>query len=96
MEIKPNHRGFNVGNFKDAEGNECYLKESCLSGGPYIRVGAKEIGLKHFVAYKGWTDVDTSLRMDEHWVANNTMLLTQEMVKNLLPALTKFAETGEL
>lgn len=96
MKIAPNHRGFNVGNFKDAEGNECYLKESCFSGGPFIRVGTKELDLQHFVAGVGFTKVDTKFRMEEHWVANNTMLLTQEMVKNLLPALTKFAKTGEL
>jgi hypothetical protein len=96
MNIVPNQRGFNVGNFKDAEGNECYLKESCFSGGPFIRIGTKELGLQHFVAGVGFTEIDTTFRMDDHWVANNSILLTPEMVKNLLPALTKFAETGEL
>jgi Holliday junction resolvase len=34
--------------------------------------------------------------LEEHYSANNRMHLTQEQVRDLLPFLQKFAETGEL
>jgi hypothetical protein len=34
--------------------------------------------------------------IEEHYVANNRMELTQEQVKNLLPILIKFVQTGEI
>jgi hypothetical protein len=34
--------------------------------------------------------------LDDHYSANNRMHLTQDQVRDLLPFLKKFAETGEL
>jgi hypothetical protein len=79
MKKETDHRGFINGKFKDVDGVECWIKESCL--GPYIRLGAIDIGLKHFVANRGWEDVDTTFKMDEHYVANTSMLLSQKIVK---------------
>jgi hypothetical protein len=61
-----------------------------------IWLGAKDIGLQHFKAYQGWRDVELVDTIEEHYVANNRMHLTQSQVKALLPALQKFAETGSL
>lgn len=97
MERSTTSRGFGLIEFKDRNGVECTIQESseCYKEG-LIWFGAKDIGLKHFKAYKGWKDVELVNTIEEHYVANNRMHLTQSQVKELLPILMHFAETGEL
>lgn|SRR5574343_22227 len=97
MEKSTTGRGFALRTFKDANGIECTIqKSSALRDEGLIWLGASEIGLKHFKAYEGWKDVELVNTIEEHYVANNRMHLTQSQVKELLPVLAHFAETGEL
>lgn len=86
-------RGFDVITFTDFYDKECTIQESSLATDNAIWLGAAEIGLRHFKEGQGWTPVDLS---GEHYVANNRMHLTQDQVREMLPFLQKFAETGEL
>lgn len=61
-----------------------------------IWLGANEIGLKHFITGKGWSDIPTPFQMDDHWIANTRMHLTRDQVAALLPILQRFVETGEI
>ena len=95
MEQSVTGRGFGIITFKDANGVECTVQESsaCRDEG-LIWLGAKDIGLQHFKAYEGWKDVELVNTIEEHYVANNRMHLTQSQVKELLPILKRFAKTG--
>jgi hypothetical protein len=97
MEKTTTCRGFGLIEFKDRNGVECTIQESseCYKEG-LIWFGAKDIGLQHFKAYEGWKDVELVNTIQEHYVANNRMHLTQSQVKELLPVLKRFAKTGSL
>lgn len=97
MEISTTSRGFGLLEFKDANGIECTLQESsaCRDEG-LIWLGAKDIGLQHFKAYEGWKNVELVDTIEEHYVANNRMHLTQSQVQKLLPILKRFAKTGSI
>lgn len=97
MEFSSTSRGFGLLEFKDANGIECTLQESsaCRDEG-LIWLGAKDIGLQHFKAYEGWKDVELVNTIEEHYVANNRMHLTQSQVQKLLPILKRFAKTGSI
>jgi len=99
MEIKKTIRCFAVAEFSDAKGTPCSIQESS-GDGPAIWFGAKQIGLKEFVANRvpAWKEISKCDESDirHHHVANNRILLTQEIVKELLPILQRFAETGNL
>lgn len=96
MEINKTDRGFKIAKFTDENGVECSVQKSSLATEDCIWLGANEIGLKEFVAYRGWKDVPTPFTMQHHYSANNRMHLSREQVKALLPLLTHFVETGEL
>lgn len=90
-------RGFAYINFKDAYGTECNIQKSSLATEDAIWIGAKDIGLKKFIPYQGWQDVE--IKSDPHgisYVANNRMHLTRDDVAALLPILQRFVETGDL
>lgn len=90
-------RGFNYVDFKDANGTICNIQESSAVRGEYlIWFGAENIGLKHFKAHEGWTDVELINTMEEHYVANNRTHLTQSQVAELLPILEEFVKTGKV
>ena len=97
MKIKKTARGFSYSEFTDHYGVPCSIKKSSLATEDAIWLGCDEIGLKRFVPGKGCQDVQ--LEQDPEGVrhtANTQMHLTRKMVRDLLPVLTKFAETGEL
>lgn len=89
-------RGFSILEFYDRCGNKCSLQKSSLATEDCIWLGCDNIGLMHFKAGKGWTEINFTNTIEEHFIANTRMELTQENVKKLLPYLIKFAETGEL
>lgn len=92
-------RGFNIVYFKDANGVLCTLqRSSIMCDEAHIWLGAKEIGLKHLAIGKenSWQDVSTASTDEDHYTANNRMHLTQAQVRELLPVLSHFAETGEI
>ena len=99
MKMNKTHtnRGFGKIEFTDRYGVKCSIQESSLASAEgHIWFGANDIGLKHFKAYEGWKDVELVNTLEEHYVANNQMHLSQSMVRELLPILQKFADTGEL
>lgn len=90
-------RGFALHEFTDLYGVECRLQKSSLATDDAIWLGAKDIGLKRFVPYQGWSDVE--LEMDPlgvNHIANTSMHLNREQVAALLPLLQGFVETGDL
>jgi len=89
------NRGFGYYEFFDKGKTVCTLQKSS-SVIDAIWLGAKEIGLQHFKAGEGWSKIELVSTVEEHYVANNRMELTQEQVKVLLPILIKFVQTGEI
>lgn len=93
-----NDRGFLRGEFVDAYGKRCSIQESSIMADEgHIWLGCNDIELKRFEPGKGWSDVP--LQMDAHGImhqANTRMHLSQQMVRDLLPLLQHFAETGTL
>jgi hypothetical protein len=86
-------RGFKHIAFTDVDGTACHVLESSNAEQACIRIGAKDIGLKRLVYGSGWVPIplDTGIH-----VANTTMHLSRDMIKELLPVLQHFAETDEL
>lgn len=92
MKIDKTNRGFGVIDFTDCYGTECSLQESSLATESAIWLGCNEANPRVCIPNKGWTPVE----MPEGYIANTRMHLTQEQVRELLPHLIKFVETGEL
>lgn len=97
MEKKHTNRGFGYYEFNDRYGEKCSLQSSSLAtesaiwfgiddANPQILASKVQEGGTGWVKYPIPKDVLLSTRMH----------LTQDQVKDLLPILTKFAETGEL
>ena len=98
IELDSTQRGFAIGEFKDAYGTECVIQQSS-SVEPRIWLGAKKLEVKEFVAFRepeAWVTLEFENTMEHHFVGNERMHLSQENVKQLLPLLQRFAETGEL
>lgn len=97
--MEKTERGFGISKFTDANGVECSLQESSAAREEsLIWLGCNQIGLQRFEPGVGWSDVQL-----EHnppygilHTANTRMHLTQSQVRELLPALTYFAENGVL
>lgn len=97
MDIGQTQRGFAIGHFTDHYGIPCSIQKSSIADVSCIWFGADEIGLKRFEPGGGWTDIElVNVPLGVTHQANTRMHLTQEQVKELLPVLTHFAETGEL
>lgn len=99
MKTEPTNRGFQRGQFTDAYGVACSIQESSIAADEgHIWLGCNDIGLKRFEPGKGWSDVP--LQDDVPYgithTANTRMHLSQSMVRELLPLLQHFAETGDL
>lgn len=99
LEFDKTQRGFAIGEFTDRNGVKCSLQESSeMYDEGLIWLGCNDIELKRFVPGEGWSDVPLE-HNPPHGIchsANTRMHLTQSMVRELLPALQYFAETGEL
>ena len=91
-------RGFAVYTFRDGNGEECSLQKSSAAENDFIWLGCDDIGLKRFMPGKSWEPVPTE---DDpvtgvSWIANTRMHLTREQVAELIPALQRFVDTGDL
>ena len=96
-------RGFALMQFKDRYGSECSLQESSLATesciwfgvdkpSPHILVSdAKRLGLP-YEGESGWC----AFKIPSEVSITTRMHLTQDQVKELLPHLIRFSETGEL
>ncbi len=99
MDTHQTNRGFLVGEFTDANGETCTIQESSAARDEgLVWLGCKEIGLKKFIPYQGWSDVvlENGAPDGVTHTANNRMHLTQSQVAALLPTLEYFVEHGHL
>jgi hypothetical protein len=73
-------------------------ESSIVADEGHLWLGCSEIGLKKFTPYQGWENV--TLEHDPPngitHIANTRMHLSQSQVRDMLPALTYFAERGVL
>jgi hypothetical protein len=90
MDIKKTNRGFDFTEFKDRNDNECSLQKSSIATEDCIWLGVSDPKVQ--VCDNGWRDVE----LPEGTLISSRMHLTREQVKELLPYLQKFVETGEL
>jgi len=97
MEIKHNQCGFAYVEFVDRYNNKCSLEKSTLAFEDCIWLGCDEIGLKK-IDHQGWQYVVLNDDADAgiYYIANNRMHLTQDNVRELIPILQKFLDTGNL
>lgn len=103
MELTKTQRGFALVEFTDRYGMKCSLQKSSLATEDAIWFGlddpapkimasdAVKLGLPT-TETTGWI----SYHIPEDVLISTRMHLSQEMVKELLPILQKFADTGEL
>jgi hypothetical protein len=107
MKLNKNVRGFDTASFKDRYGHECSLQMSSLATEDCIWLGINDP--KPQIMSSDATRMGLRKRtFDEHdngWVPfeipkevliSTRMHLTRKQVKQLLPFLQKFAETGNL
>ena len=85
-------RGFDIECFTDRSGYECSLQKSSLAFEDCIWFGVDKPYVKVCKKGEGWQDVP----LPEGSSIYGRMHLTQEQVKELLPYLQSFVETGEL
>ncbi|OCP21948.1 MULTISPECIES: hypothetical protein [unclassified Ensifer] len=92
LKFETTQRGFAVATFTDRYGEECSLQASSLATEAAIWFGIDNPKVQVCVPGEGWKDVP----VPHGSVISSRMHLTQDQVKALLPALTLFAETGDL
>ena len=101
--MQKTHRGFAYSEFTDRYGVKCSIQKSSLATDDAIWLGVDDASPK-ILASKA---VELGIKTDETtgWVSypipkdvmlTTRMHLTQEMVRDLLPALQRFVDTGEL
>lgn len=93
MELSTTDGGL-IGKFKDRYGNQCSIQKSNLGTEDAIWFGIDSPKLRVFEtpSLGKYMLVD----MPANFSVDTRMHLTKDQIKELLPILTKFAETGEL
>ena len=94
MEVKKTQRGYNIVNFTDSQRLECKLQKSSIADENRIWFGIKNPRLTIYQDEKKGKYM--TVKMPDNWDVDSYMHLNQEQVKEILPALIKFANTGEL
>jgi hypothetical protein len=107
IKIKKNRRNFETGKFIDRNGYECSIQKSSLANEDCIWLGiddpkpqlmssdATRMGLRQKTFDEndnGWVKFE----IPKEVLLTTHMHLTRKQVKELLPLLQKFVETGEL
>ena len=92
MEVKYTERGFEIIEFNDRYGERCTLQKSSLATEDAIWFGINDVRVKRLIPGQGWQDVTLPPGSEVF----SRMHLTQDQVKELLPHLQRFAETGDL
>lgn len=96
-------RGFRIAEFEDTYGNKCSLQESSSAMEAKIWLGVNEANPQIMVSEAkkhglepegdcGWMKYPVPKEV----LMNTRMHLNQKQVRELLPYLQKFADTGEL
>ena len=91
MELSKTDRGFSIYEFTDRYGAKCSLQKSSLATEDAIWFGVDDAN-PQIMSDNGWV----KFYIPENVLLSTRMHLTQDMVIQLLPALQKFARTGEL
>ena len=103
MKLEKNQRGFYNGTFTDENGNICSIQKSSLAFEDCIWLGidkvkaqimavdSKKLGFK-CDSDRGWIAYD--IPKEVHIFTR--MHLTRDQVKELLPTLQKFVDTGDI
>ena len=103
MEIERTQRGFSLLKFKDSYNNPCSLQKSSAMSDDYIWLGVDDLNPQIMALDAPRFGIQTT--QDCGWVPYpipkevcmwNRMHLSREQVKELLPHLQRFVETGEL
>lgn len=92
MKVKRTQRGFRLVEFIDRYGAKCSLQKSSIATEDCVWLGPDEANPQILVAGQGWKPIP----LPEDAVCHTRMHLTQKQVKDLLPHLKKFVETGEI
>ena len=85
-------RGFDLMEFNDRYNKKCSLQKSSLASEDCIWLGIDDANPRILVEGFGWQKIEA----DKDILYDTRMHLTREQVKDLLPVLTKFVETGEI
>ncbi len=97
MEKEKTERGFSKGKFKDRDGMQCSIQESSIAAEACIWLGASKIEIQIGYPWREISEEDIKSRFNAtEIVGNNRMHLNRKQVKELLPLLINFVETGEL
>ena len=97
MQDEKTQRGFDITNFKDRYGAGCSLQKSSLAFEECIWLGVDYANPLLLANKEHDTDkVWIKYPIPDEVILTTRMHLTQDMVKELLPYLQKFAETGEI
>jgi hypothetical protein len=91
LTVDQTERGFNRFYFMDRYNVTCSLQMSSLASEAAIWLGCDDPEPRILVPNEGWQPV-----VIPGLVTNTRMHLTQDQVRELLPFLTRFAETGEI
>lgn len=89
-EIKYNQRGFAYIEFEDTHGNQCSLQKSSAALYDAIWFGIADPEINVMID-GGWK----RLAIPEGAVVNSRMHITQKQLREILPLLQHFADTGE-
>jgi len=92
MKAGKTERGFARIDFRDEYGHACSLQKSSLASQHAIWFGPNQPEPVFLVPGEGWKPYP----LPESVQCHTRMHLTQEQVKELLPYLQRFVETGEL
>lgn len=91
MKLEPTNRGFLKGEFIDEYGERCSIQKSSLATEECIWLGVNKV-IPQVMGPAGWQPVP----LPPGATTSARMHLNQQMVKDLLPLLQHFAETGDL
>lgn len=92
MQVDQTFRGFDRIEFKDFYDTECSLQKSSLATEDAIWLGVNDAKPKVLIPGKGWIDMS----VPDDAFTSTRMHLTREQVRELLPHLINFVETGAI
>lgn len=96
IKMRRTQRGFAKGQFVDRYGAQCSIQKSSLADEAAIWIGVDDPQPKVLVPGKGFQPVDLKVLVQGELSIHTRMHLTVDMVRQLLPLLQHFADTGEL
>jgi hypothetical protein len=99
IETTKTERGFAINKFTDRNGEACSLQKSSIATEDCVWFGVDDANPQMFIPYgdPAWRPLPMPELPDGgHFMFTTRMHLTREQVRDLLPALQHFVETGDL